>query len=94
MDSTVAIYKICEAIVEKAVIPLAKAGQMNGSLRACTKLFSRPNPPPMPDGSKELREALEKSERESIVFGADLGTVSTFNRGKLSAAFSAGLKNS
>ena len=51
-----------------------------------------PAPPPKPTGERELREALEKADRESVIFDADLGPVPIFNRTKLSAALSAGLK--
>jgi len=45
------------------------------------------------EGERELREALEAADLESVVFNADLGPLPTFNRAKLSAAFSAGLKD-
>jgi hypothetical protein len=54
---------------------------------------SPPPPPPKPiPGLKELKECLEKSDTESILFDANLGHYSVGNRANLCAAFSAGIR--
>jgi len=90
-DSAMAVYKLVEAIVEKAVVPMWKRQDFIPAAHAQT---ANENPtPPVAEGERELRAALETADLESVVFDADLGPLPTFNRSKLSAAFSAGLKN-
>jgi len=89
--SATALYRLVEAIVEKAVVPMWKKQDFIPAAHAQDQ--TRSKPPPV-EGEAELREALEKADKESVVFDADLGSMPTYNRGKLSAAFSASLKNS
>jgi hypothetical protein len=54
-----------------------------------------PQPPQKPQvaaGVKELREALEKADRETVVFDANLGKLGLANRPALANAFSAGMR--
>ena len=98
--SAIALYSVVEAIVEKAIVPLcgsappssSGAGMAQGSGAATGGARGPPTPLPKPTGERELREAMEKADRESVIFDADLGPVPIFNRTKLSAALSAGLK--
>ena len=100
LKSTMALYSVVEAIVEKAIMPLcgswplgsSGADMPRGGRTASVSSKNPPAPPPKPTGERELREALEKADRESVIFEADLGPVPIFNRTKLSAALSAGLK--
>ena len=100
LKSTMALYSVVEAIVEKAIMPLcgpwplgsSGADMPRGGRTASVSSKNPPAPPPKPTGERELREALEKADRESVIFDADLGPVPIFNRTKLSAALSAGLK--
>lgn len=92
VDSVMALYNLVEAIIEKALVPMtSKPSQWAPRARAGRRDAS-PIPPPKPDGTKELRAALEKAETEAIVFDMNLGPVPIFNRNKLSANFSASLK--
>ena len=52
-----------------------------------------PLPPPKPTGERELREAMERADTESVLYDAHLGYAPTFNRARLSANLSAGLKS-
>jgi len=89
-DSAMAVYKLVEAIVEKAVVPM---WQRQDFVPAAHKSSGNADAPVV-EGEKELRAALETADLESVVFDADLGPLPIFNRSRLSAAFSAGLKNS
>ncbi len=84
--SAVALYNLVEAIVEKAIVPMWQSAQAVGGGGAGDA------PPREEEGKRELREALEKSELESVIFDANLGACPTFNRARLSANLSAGLK--
>jgi hypothetical protein len=76
---------LIEAIVEKVIVPFIDKNPTLHSIKN--------EPPPVTIGEKMLRQALAKSDCESIVYDAHLGTQSTFNCAKLSHAFSAGLKS-
>jgi len=92
--SAMTLYSVVEALIEKALIPLCGAvGSLGAGGGSSGPPSGQPAARPDPPGKAELKAALEKADCESIVFDANLGNVSTFNRGKLSAAFSAGLKN-
>ena len=86
------MFSLLEAIVEKAVRPMASAPSNMGGGAA----GSRPVPPvvpPKPDADRrELAEALAKAERTAILHDANLGTVPIANRQKLCHALSAGLR--
>jgi hypothetical protein len=96
---------LMEAVVEKGIVPLA-AAVTNGSMpsggsavagrgyaaTARRQLAPPTTPKPPPPGRRELVDALEKSEKESVLFGADLGVLAVSNRAILNANFSAALK--
>ncbi len=84
-NSAIALYNLVEAIVEKAVVPMWQSGQRQDREGGGVSGDAG-------GGDGGLREALKKADLESIVFDADLGPGPTFNRSKLSAALSAGLK--
>jgi hypothetical protein len=96
---------LLEAVVEKGIVPLATATSnlsMSPGLQASAgrgyaatarRQLSPPTTPKPPvPGKRELVEALEKSEKESVLFGADLGPLAISNRSALNANFSAALK--
>jgi len=96
--SVVSLYSLIESIVEKAVVPVCSGGGTaagskagGGASHPTGAAGATPSAPPR--GEVELREAMEKADRESIVFDANLGNTAIFNRAKLSSAFSLGLKN-
>jgi len=82
--SILALFKLVEAVVEKAIIPLAENSNGNN--------VGASHPPRAPKGTSELREALETAEKSSIVFNADLGPLPLANRSALSGNFTAGLR--
>ena len=83
--STIALFKLVEALVEKAIIPLTECSPRNMD-RPYAKAAE-------PAGTAELREALEKAERTSIIFGADLGQVPVANRTTLASNLTNGLRS-
>ena len=84
--SVIALFKLIEAVVEKAIIPMAETG--NGPNAGA----GAPCPPRIPKEVSELREALETAEKSAIVFNADLGPLPLANRAALSGNFTAGLR--
>jgi hypothetical protein len=92
---SLAILQLVSAIVENGLVPLTGSGtgtnRMGGPGAGASK--SGPQPPPKNPGLKELRETLDKANRESILFDADLGTHGMGNRNGLAAAFSDGIRN-
>jgi len=82
------MFDLLTGIWERVVRP-AVAGQPNGlagGVRA-------PKPPPRPDaGKKELIEALAVSDKTSILYDSNLGTIPIANRQKLNHALSAGIR--
>jgi hypothetical protein len=89
---SIALFDAVTAVIECGVVPLSSTANGRGEGG-----FKVPPPPPpkpaAPAGLKELREGLEKADRESILFDADLGTVTMANRKNLAAAFSAGIRS-
>jgi hypothetical protein len=96
---------LLEAVVEKGIVPLATAtanfsvssgGQApagRGYAATARRQLSTPTTPKPPvPGRRELVEALERSEKESFLFGADLGPLAITNRSALNVNFSAALK--
>jgi len=93
VKSAVSLYNLVEALVERAVIPICQGGASAGSgNRGWQPAAAAKHPPPLSSGEAEMRATLAKADRESIVFDANLGKTAIFNRTKLSAAFSASLK--
>jgi hypothetical protein len=100
---SIALLDVVAAIVENGLVPLSGSangcGSDSGSAARSGGSGSRYNaaPPPPPKshspGLKELRECLEKADRESVMFDADLGKHSMGNRQGLNAALSDGIRN-
>ena len=84
--SAIALFKLIEAVVEKAIIPLA---ENSSSLSAVTATCS---PPPEDKGKAALRKALETAEKTAIVFNSNLGNMPIANRTTLSHNFTEGLR--
>jgi hypothetical protein len=89
-----ALLGVVSAIVENGLIPLIGGG--NQSMSGSVPFPKRSGPPPPPPktaaGFRELKAALEKADGESILFDANLGSVSMGNRNSLNAAFSSGIR--
>jgi hypothetical protein len=82
-------------MIECGIMPLTSSASCRSAGGAGTGEKIAPIPPPKPAapaGLKELREGLEKADRESILFDADLGNMTLANRKSLAAAFSAGIR--
>jgi len=85
------LFLLLEAVVEKAVRPLASTPPNGGpgAARGPPAVL----PKPKPDVRKqELAEALAKADRTAILHDANLGTIPVANRQKLCSALSAGIR--
>ena len=97
--SAMTLYALVEGLIEKAVVPLCNGqwpggkGGGNASQPDRAVRPAAPAPPPKPTGERELREAMERADTESVLYDAHLGNAVTFNRSRLSANLSAGLKS-
>ncbi len=93
---------LMEAVVEKGIVPLAAAaanstlgggGAGRGFATTARRQLNPPtSPKPPTPGRRELVDALEKSEKESVLFNADLGKLEISNRSVLNANLSSALK--
>jgi hypothetical protein len=96
---SLAVFDAVEAVIECGIMPLsgAAARRAGNGLNTGTggnKLPPVPPPKPAaPAGMKKLREGLDKADRESILFDADLGKVTLANRKALANAFSSGIRS-
>ena len=90
--SNAALTALICALVEKGIEPMAGlvtgvgGGQSGRNYAAAARRMTNPPPPapkPLQPGKKELIEALEKSEKESVLFGANLGASVIAHRGTL-----------
>ena len=89
------------AVVEKGIEPLSSAvvgvsGSATGrGFASAARRLANPPPsapkPPTP-GKRELIEALDRSDKEAILFGADLGVAGIAHRGTLNANLTADLQ--
>ena len=77
--STLSLYSLVEGLIEKAVFPLC-AGQWPGGLGGGNSSQpghvprpAAPAPPPKPTGERELREAMERADTESVLYDSHLG---------------------
>ena len=88
-------------VVEKGLEPLSAAvvgvsgaptgrGFVSAARRLANPLPVHPKPPT--PGKRELIEALEKSDTEAVLFGANLGTAGIAHRGTLNANLTADLQ--
>jgi hypothetical protein len=93
----VALMRVVEGVVENGLIPLSAAATSTPGGRGPVAIARRQSTPPVaapkppPPGKAELVEALEKADKESIVFGANLGRLPLANRSELSTNFSVDL---
>ena len=90
---------LVSTVVEKGIEPISAVVVGNGATtsRSFANAARRlANPPPVSlkpiPGKKELGEALKRAENESVLFGANLGSVEIAHRGTLNAAFTADLR--
>ena len=84
--STIALFKLLEAVVEKAIIPMADNSSALGAvLTTCS-------PQREDAGRAALRRALEDAEKTAIVFNSDLGSQPIANRNTLANNFTLGLR--
>jgi hypothetical protein len=89
------LFKVVEAMVENGLVPMANGETTaTGAAALSTRSARGPPVPPKAPGVKELRDTLEKAERESILFDADLGPNPLGNRSGLATALSGGIRNS
>jgi hypothetical protein len=92
---SMSLFKVVEALVENGLVPMANGETTATGGAAFSNRSARGPPvPPKAPGVKELRDTLEKAERESILFDADLGPNPLGNRSGLAAALSGGIRNS
>ena len=101
--AVMALYTLTESIIEKAILPLCGGLSAAGGgglipppsgAGQSARMATAPAPPPKPTVERELREAMERSDKESVLYDANLGQAATFNRARLSAQLSSGLKSS
>jgi len=86
------LFSLLEAIVEKAVRPMAATPPTMGKGVAKNQ---PPVPAPKPDAKRqELANVLAKADRTAVLHDANLGSVPVANRQKLCAALSAGIRAS
>ena len=81
---SISLFNLVEAVVEKGIAPTTTA-----PVNARNPPKTQPNQVP---GKKELREALLIADKTTILYDADLGTVSMASRSKLSLALVDSLK--
>jgi hypothetical protein len=92
------VLAVLEAVVEKGVVPIS-TGQENAQ-KAIEKNLAEAianHEKPHDDseivkGEKELREALERADKESVLFDADLGPNPIMSKKTLLPALTAGIK--
>ena len=80
--------------VSAAVVGVAGNTTGRGFASAARRLANPPPPQPKPPtpGKRELIEALEKSDKEAVLFGANLGVAAMAHRGTLNANLTADLQ--
>ena len=95
------LVSLVGAVVERGIEPLsaavigvAGAPTGRGYASAARRLANPPPAPPKPPtpGKRELIEALEKSEKEAVMFGVNLGVAGIAHRGTLNANLTADLQ--
>jgi len=87
VNTVIALYTLLEAVIEKAVVPIADALQGVGGGDGCNNERTGKNV-----DDEKIRAALEKAEKTSVIFGANLGSAPVGNRTTLSNNFTAGLR--
>jgi hypothetical protein len=91
----IALLRVVEGMVEKGLVPLSSCPPQPTAGRgyaatARQQLNAAPplSPRPLAPGREELQEALEKADKESVVFGVNLGELPLANRSSLNTNFS------
>jgi hypothetical protein len=97
---TLAILDALSAVVEDGLVPVSTgAGGGRGGQAASAAVGGGKVPPATAarpaatPGLRELREGLQNSDKESVIFDADLGPATMANRKSLAGAFSAGIRS-
>jgi hypothetical protein len=87
---SLALLAAVESILECGMVPLA--GGPNGDRKKPVPppVMEKPTPPP---GLAELKAAMEKADRECVIFGANLGPQTLANRPALAHALCSGIKD-
>jgi len=95
----VTLVNLVGAVVEKGIEPISAAVVGSGATTsrgfasAARRLANPPPSVPVPaPGRRELVEALKRSETESVLFGANLGSSAVAHRASLNASFTADLR--
>ena len=95
---TLALLSVAEAMLEGGFVPLSSSGSRDQTTLAPRRRGSTASQPPillpkpMPAGLKELKEGLERAEKESVLFDANLGPEPIANRNSLATALSSGIR--
>ena len=91
----IALMRAMEGVVEQGLVPLSSTVSVAGRGFAATakRQINPPTAAPKPPapGTKELMDALDAAEKESVVFGANLGALPVANRAVLNTNFSVDL---
>jgi hypothetical protein len=85
----IALLDVVEAILESGLVPLS----MNGSPQQKKNEPPATAPKPIQPGLKELKEGLERAEKESVLFGSNLGPNTMANRNGLVSALCSGIRD-
>jgi hypothetical protein len=86
-----AVLAAVEALLECGLVPLSGGAPTANQPRSVPPpAAAKPTPVP---GLKELKEGLQKADRECILFGANLGSATLANRTALATALSGGMRN-
>ena len=95
----VTLVNLVGAVVEKGIEPISTAVVGGGAatsrgFASAARRLANPAPqlPKFVEGRRELVEALNRSETESVLFGANLGDSGVAHRGTLNAGFTADLR--
>jgi hypothetical protein len=84
-----ALLAVVEAMLESGFVPMSGVASPGAGQKTVPVPPAKPDPVP---GAKELREGLEKADRECVLFGANLGTATLANRSALANALSSGMR--
>jgi hypothetical protein len=87
----VALLDVVEAVLESGLVPLANNGIHNQQKKNNEPPPTAPKPA-LQAGVRELREGLERAEKESVLFGSNLGPHAMANRAGLVNALCSGIR--
>ncbi len=89
-NMNLSLLAIVSALLEDGLAPLAAGARTGAGFPGRSGPAAPPKPAAAP-GLKELREGLERAERECVLFDADLGSAPVANRAALARGLSAGI---